>query len=152
METPQSRFWQQFRRTAKQLEAGLFDHKPGQPWNGNRHVGERPRPFAHYVYHLRAHETDVSLELHARKGDVAETNRVYGFLEAAREEIETAFGGKLVWEPRPTSDVSFARFVLPGGGLNNEERWSDIQRDMVVAMVRLMAALQPVVERTPGFQ
>jgi hypothetical protein len=152
MVTQRSRFWQQFRRVARQLEAALFDHKPGQPWDSNRHVGERPRYFAHYVYHIRADEADVSLEIHARKGDVSETNRIYRFLESAREEVEAAFGEKLVWEPRPTSDVSFVRFVLRKGGLNDEDQWADLQRHMVVTMVRLMAALQPVVEQTPGLQ
>lgn len=68
-------------------------------------------------------------------------------LQASRAEVAAAFGAPLVWERRPESDVSFVRCRLPGGGLADEERWTEIQRTMLVTMARLMAAFGPAVDR-----
>jgi hypothetical protein len=145
MDTPQWRFWREFRQESNRQHATLYPHNPSRPWNNNRHVGACPRSFAAYVYHIFAADADVSLEIHTRPGDNAECNRIFRHLRDQRREIEQRFGHALVWEERPDSHISFVRFPLNVAGLWDENGWASVHKRMLSEMSKLMTALDPAI-------
>jgi len=68
-------------------------------------------------------------------------------LQANREGIEQAFGDSLEWLRQDDIKASRIHYVIPGGGLLDRDRWPEIQRRMVDAMVRLERALKPEIQR-----
>jgi len=71
-----------------------------------------------------------------------ENKQIYEFLYDRKEEIETAFGGPLVWEPLETKRACRVKAELPGN-VFDQELWDDMASFMVDSMVKLENALQP---------
>ena len=149
MATPLARFWKRFRKTAEEQNAVVFGHKPGKPWESNRHVGERPRKFAHFVYNIHRNDADVSLQIHAKRGDAKETKRIYDLISSHRRDIEEAFGDRLEWPTRPKSDIATIRYRMADAGYADEERWSEVQHRMIETMNRLMDSFKIAIDTVP---
>lgn len=83
---------------------------------------------------------------------------LYGSLLAHRERIDAAFGATLVWQHEPQASgyksASIGRYWANGDSLNdsldNEENWPGYQHEMVAAMVKLEAILNPYLKRQLG--
>jgi CBS domain-containing protein len=96
-------------------------------------------------YRIRVSDAEVGLRI--RRGDVAESKRIFDALQANREEIEQAFGDSLEWLRQDNIKASWIRYVISDGGLLDREDWAEIQRRMVDAMIRLERALKPEIRR-----
>jgi hypothetical protein len=147
MAAQHARFWKQFRLLAKEQNAELFNHKPGRDWERYRHVGERRPGIGDYVYHLRANDWDVSLEIYIGKGREAENKQIFELLVADRSAIEQRFMGPLEWD----IDLLWIKYVIRGVGYHDVERWEDIQREMLDEMRRLTKALDPALKSLGNF-
>jgi hypothetical protein len=76
-----------------------------------------------------------------------ESKRIFDSLYANRDTIEQAFGDRLEWQRLDHQRTSHIRYVISGGGLQNKDRWPEIQDRMIDAMVRLERALGPEIQR-----
>jgi hypothetical protein len=63
-------------------------------------------------------------------------------LEARKTEIETAFGGRLLWQRLDERRACRIKFVLEGGYRSPEDKWEELQARQVDSMNRLNGALQ----------
>jgi hypothetical protein len=73
--------------------------------------------------------------------------RIFDRLHAAKQAVEAALGGPLVWERLDHRLRCRIALNLPGGGLFDRDRWPAVQDRMIDAMVRLEKALKPQIER-----
>ena len=58
-----------------------------------------------------------------------------------KNEIEHSFGEELFWDFKQVRKQQYIRSTSPVGGLDDEEKWPDIQNDMVDRLVRLEKAI-----------
>jgi hypothetical protein len=68
-------------------------------------------------------------------------------LHRQKDTIEQEFGDQLEWLPEDKAKMCLIRYVLLGGGLRNQDRWEELQDQMIDAMVRLERALRPHIKR-----
>lgn len=94
-------------------------------------------------YALRGDDSQVELYIDFGPDQEARNLEVLHALEAERVQIEHAFGGELEWQEIPGSRACRIRKVTEGGYRTPEEKWPQIQRELVDGMVRFEAALRP---------
>jgi hypothetical protein len=102
---------------------------------------------AAWVYALRQHDAQVELFRRGQKSErAADRYQVFDALHARKAEVEAAFGGALLWQRR-AGDLNWhiAEKTETGGYLDND-RWPEIQEEMVSEMIRLEAALRPFLD------
>jgi hypothetical protein len=101
------------------------------------------------VYVIAQHSARV--ELYIDRGDRGENTRIFETLAAAKDQIEAAFGGALVWEPLPGKRACRISYRLEAGGYRDDrKRWPEIHDAMIGAMIRLEKALRPHLDRLPA--
>jgi Domain of unknown function (DUF4268) len=88
-------------------------------------------------------QDECASELYIDRGDEAENKSIFDQLETHRADIESKFGGPLLWERLDGRRASRIRITLPGGYRSPQVEWDEIQLRQVDAMNRLNAALQP---------
>ncbi|SRR5690625_2875025 len=96
-----------------------------------------------YGYRVRRHDTQIELNIDRGKGFEAENAKVFNYLEARRQEIESAFGAPLEWIAPDGSGAHSIRKVFEYGGYRNREAWQHVIEETVGAMIRLEEALRP---------
>lgn len=108
------------------------------------------KPLTKYEYNLMAKQTRVRLVVKADSfTDEALTakNKRYKKLLDKRDEIEKAFGHKLVWEVKEKNKGSHIDYVLKKGGLYDEDKWPAIMEAMVTAMDKFATVLKPYIRK-----
>jgi len=132
-------FWAQLLERAKER---TVLHARRSPTTGNWLIagGELA-----YRYAIRMGDAQVGLRI--RRDTVEESKRIFDSLYANRDTIEQAFGDRLEWQRLDHQRTSHIRYVISGGGLQNKDRWPEIQDRMIDAMVRLERALGPEIQR-----
>jgi len=63
-----------------------------------------------------------------------------------KEVIEQKFGEPLNWDFSDLRKQQYIRSICPFGGLDDEDDWSDIHKDMVDRLVRLEKAIGPYIK------
>ena len=85
------------------------------------------------------------VELYIDRSNAVENKQVFDRLHARKDEIERAFGGSLSWERLDTKRACRIKHVIDRGGYRSPEgEWPRIQLEMVESMIKLEAALMPV--------
>lgn len=80
----------------------------------------------------------------------AQTNiKRFNSLLAKKEEIEAAFGEPLEWDFKENRKQHYIRSLTKIGGIENEDQWPEIQKDLVNRMIRLEKALRPHLASLP---
>ena len=79
--------------------------------------------------------------------DLAAKNKRYAKLLAKKDEIEQAFGHKLVWDIKEKNRGSHVDYVIKKGGIYDEDRWAEIQDAMVAAMDKFAQVLKPYIKK-----
>jgi hypothetical protein len=103
-------------------------------------TGVRGVPF---VYLIAQDKGRVGLHIERGTGKAAENKRIFDGLEKNREDIERAFGAKLLWERLEGKQGCRIAYITRGGYKSEESEWPEIQDAMIEAMVRLDKALFP---------
>ena len=67
----------------------------------------------------------------------------YEKLLAQKDDIEQKFGEPLNWDFNDSRKQQYIRTTCPICGLDNEEKWADIQKDLIDRLVRLEKAIGP---------
>ena len=95
------------------------------------------------VYSVGQDQSNAELYIDRGKNNEAENKATFDQLMQHKSEIESTFGGALVWERLDTKRASRIKVVIEGGYRSREEDWGTIQTELVNAMNRLSAAMQP---------
>lgn len=136
-------FWQGLLEAANkktQLHAGRAPTR--DTWLG----GPSGVSGIHFNYIIRQHEARVEVWIGRGPGRAAENKEIFNKLFSKKDEIETAFGDKLDWEPLEERDG--CRIVLTSelGGYRDPEKWPEIYEWMTDKMVALERAFRPRIE------
>ncbi len=95
------------------------------------------------IWALVATKNFTRVELVFSHSDESINQTRYEKLFAKKKEIEDAFGESLDWDFKETRKQSYVRKIFKKGGLEDEEKWPEIQSQMVDCFVRLEKALSP---------
>ena len=92
----------------------------------------------------------ATAELYIDRGDAEENQSVFDSLHEHKDEIETAYGGDLSWEPlEGKRGCRIAQRLTSGGYRDGEHQWADVQDAMIDSMIRLERALRPFISKLP---
>jgi hypothetical protein len=98
-------------------------------------------------YYTRKHNGQAELAIDT--GNQAENKRLFDHLALSRAAIDMEFGGSLSWERMDEKRMSRIRHIVDSGGYLDEERWPDIQDELIDAMIRLERAFRPHLDALP---
>jgi hypothetical protein len=79
--------------------------------------------------------------------DLAQNNKRCQKLMAKKDDIETAFGAKLVWDFKEGRKNHHVDYEIKKGGLWDEDKWPEIQDAMVAKMDKFASALKPHIKK-----
>ena len=99
-----------------------------------------------FRYRIRMADAQVGCRIR-RPGNAAESKQIFDALHAHKEAIDKAFGDRLNWLRKDHIQASNIQYVISGGGLQDRQRWPEIQERMVDAMARLEQALKPEIQQ-----
>jgi len=97
-----------------------------------------------YTYVIRME--DAQVELYIDNGDEDLNNKIFDQFFSQKEKIEADFGGQLDWQRLDEKRACRVRYVIKTGGLNDKEKWEEIQGMMIDAMIRLERAFMPEIQ------
>ncbi|MBC7910993.1 MAG: DUF4268 domain-containing protein [Pyrinomonadaceae bacterium] len=133
------RFWSGLLEHAKTRTKLHSNISPGQySWIGTG-AGKQGLGFNYFI---RRHDTGAELYIDKGEGSEQENIQIFDFLARHKEEIEKAFGGSLMWESLEGRRACRIRQLITIGGYRDEDKWPEIQAQMVDVMVRLERALK----------
>jgi hypothetical protein len=135
-------FWGQLLERAKEHTRLHAGRSPGKDHWLSTGAGKAGLGF-NYV--IRTH--DAQVELYIDTGDADANKTIFDQLAVNKERAEEAFGEPLDWQRLDDRRASRIRYVIPGGGIRDRDRWPEIQEAMIAAMVRLEQALKPGIRR-----
>ena len=82
------------------------------------------------------------VELFIASPDAATNKKRYENLFLHKTEIEEKFGSSLLWDLNEERKQQYVRVPIETGGLDDEEKWGEIQDALVDSLIRLEKALQ----------
>lgn len=78
---------------------------------------------------------------------IAEVNKDrFDKLLLNKEKIESVFGEELVWEFRENRKQHYIRTFSKVGGIDDTDKWTEIQNDLVDRLIRFEIALRPFIK------
>jgi hypothetical protein len=101
-----------------------------------------------YHYAVTQHEAYVHLYIDRGKDSEEENLRIFKQLEASKSEIERDFGAPLEWQELENRRACRIMYTIKEGGYRDpEEKWQEIHKVMVDAMIRLEKAFAPHIRK-----
>ncbi len=139
------RFWAELLDRAKtrtRLHAAVSPPEYG--WVGTG-AGKRGLAFNYVIT-----QHGATAELYIDRGDGEENRAFFDSLHEHKDEIETAYGGELSWEPLESKrGCRIAQRLFSGGYRDDEAEWHRVQDEMIDCMIRLERALRPFISQLP---
>ncbi|MDL1971481.1 MAG: DUF4268 domain-containing protein [Candidatus Desulfofervidaceae bacterium] len=81
--------------------------------------------------------------------DAMVNKRRFDFFAARQKEIENTFGESLNWDFREDRKQQYIRVNIDKGGLDDEERWDEIQEEMINKLIKLEKILRSLIKELP---
>jgi hypothetical protein len=135
-------FWEQLLERAKE-KTSLHARRSATAYSSlNAGAGKTGIVFQ---YRIRMDSAEVALRI--RRDTAEESKRIFDSLYARKDTIERAFGDPLAWLRCDDVRNSRISYAISFGGLQDRDRWLEIQERMVDAMARLEKALKPDLQR-----
>jgi hypothetical protein len=73
----------------------------------------------------------------------SETNKAeFNYLLSQKTKIEASFGDELIWDFKDSRKQQYIKSICTIGGLNDVDRWSEIQNDLVDKLIRFEKAIR----------
>lgn len=94
-----------------------------------------------YNYAITNKYGSVELYIDRGKGWEDENKQIFDDLYSNKDEIEKDFGDKLEWQRLDDRRASRIRKVYEYAGLDDKDKWSNLQNDMIDDMIKLEKAL-----------
>jgi len=136
------RFWTQLIDRSRGTTSVLANRNPV---NRNWLNGSIGRSGFEMNFVLNQNEASVECYISFGRARAEQALTAYRALEAQKSEIETAFGGALIWQDLPGKLTCRISSRIVGGWRSPEEEWADLQDRFIAEMVRLEQALrQPI--------
>jgi hypothetical protein len=142
----QFRFWKELIDRINRKELDLFSKCT--PKEEGRLVAGGGFTGTVFTYTLQNNSVIVSFRISKdKKKEQMKISGLFAKLMEFREEIERAFGGSLDWVADERKRFDYIRIILRNGGLIDEDRWPEIQEEMIETMERLKDAITPSMKR-----
>ncbi|HEX9883480.1 MAG TPA: DUF4268 domain-containing protein, partial [Desulfobaccales bacterium] len=93
--------------------------------------------------------TDAKAEFYISTPDIKLNLKRFQSILAKKEDIEASFGEPLEWDSKDSRKAQMIRSWTKLGGLENEDKWREIENDLVDRMVRLEKALRDYIASLP---
>lgn len=101
-----------------------------------------------YNYVVGQYSARIELYIDRGTDSKADNERIYDKLYQNKAGIESVFGGELSWEKMETKRACrIARYYENGGYRDEEEKWPDIQYELIDSMIRFSRALSPYMKK-----
>jgi len=139
------RWWTQLIECSKSVN-NLHSHiTPGKySWIGT----SSGTPGIGFNYTVLKDECGAEVYIDRGKGADEENVKIFDQLCANKTQIEKAFGAPLKWERLETKRACRIKYTDTAGGYRSpEEKWLDIQTNIITAMDRLEKAISPFIKR-----
>ena len=85
--------------------------------------------------------------LYIDRRDKSKTKNAFDILENNKKEIEESLGGPLVWDRLDDNRVSIIRYFYGDSGLQDRQRWPELQGKMIEAMINLEKVFRPYIKK-----
>jgi hypothetical protein len=135
-------FWKQLLEQAKTETPSFANRSPSKDNWISTSAGKSGFSYS-YVIRM----DDAQVDLYIDRGDGETNKRLFEMLYARKDQIEEAFGKPLDWQKLEEKRGCRIRYVIEGSGLQEKDRWADLQGRMIEALVKLQKALQPEISK-----
>jgi len=136
------RFWDQLLQEAKGKTELHAARSPGQySWIGAG-AGKGGLSFNYYI---RQHDGGIELYIDRGKGSEVENEAIFDQLLSHKDEIEKVFGEPLIWERLEGKRACRISKTFGVGGYRDEDKWPEVRKAMIDAMIRFEKALRPFI-------
>ena len=125
-------------KSNQEMDLFLKDSSPFD--RGNVRTKATDSGKLYWLYQIK--KDDANAQLFFQDSDKEFNIRSFRFLKEKQADIEEAFGDELEWDLDANRSQQYIRALSKIGGLSDEEKWPEIQDDMVDRMVRLEKALR----------
>jgi hypothetical protein len=138
-------FWAQLLPRAKektQLHARI---SPGTDYWVSTGAGRGGLAYSYVLLNSNAR-----IELYIDRGEANENKQIFDVLYAQKATIEQAFGAPLNWQRLDDRRACRISYAFNSGGVSTQDRWPQIQDEMIDAMVRFELAFRSPIASLPG--
>lgn len=90
---------------------------------------------------------NARIEFYIDNGNGIWNKNVFDSLLKNKTKIEESFGGSLLWERLDNKRASVIRFLFDQYGLKNKDQWTEIQDNMIDAMIKFEQAFRPYIQK-----
>lgn len=135
-------FWTQLLSKSK-TKTNLFSNKTAS--NRNFLVTGAGKIGYSYNYIIMAENARVELYIDGR--DAAWNKSAFDSLLKHKTKIEDAFGASLLWERLEDKRASVIRFSMDQFGLQDNDKWPELQDQMIDAMIKFENAFRPFIQK-----
>lgn len=97
-----------------------------------------------YCYHVFWEISRVNLYIN--DGSKEWNKEQFQVLYQHKDEIEARFGGPLEWQLLPNRKASRIKYEISNYGVKDRDRWSELQDQLIDAMIRLEKAFRPIIQ------
>jgi len=87
------------------------------------------------------------VELYIDNGDGNWNKSAFDSLLKNKPKIEEAFGDSFVWERLDDKRASVIRFSMDQYGIQDKEKWPELQDQMIEAMIKFEKAFRPFIQK-----
>ena len=80
-------------------------------------------------------------------GNATWNKNTFDSLIKSKLEIEETFGGSLIWDRLDDKRASVIRFFIEQYGLQEKEKWAQLQDQMIETMIKFEKIFQPLIRK-----
>ncbi|MBD3215911.1 MAG: DUF4268 domain-containing protein [Candidatus Lokiarchaeota archaeon] len=92
---------------------------------------------------FRITNKEAKIELSLESGDPQTNKDLFKRIESKQAEIEAKFSRSLIWNFQEGRKMQKIQHVIEGGGLDDDDRWEEIQEQMIHRMKEFKTAFKP---------
>lgn len=100
-----------------------------------------------YTFTALTSSAGVELYIDYDRDTGAKNKQIFDKLYSQKAQIEKEFGEQLEWDRLDDRRASRIRYKIGTGGIADQEKWPDLQEEMIDAMVRFEKAIRPRLEK-----
>lgn len=98
------------------------------------------------AYNFVIRMQDARVEFYLSRGKAEENKKIFDALQLKKFEVEERFGSMLEWQRLDNKQACRISYLIEGSGLADQDRWPQLQEQLIDAMIRLHKAFNPLVQ------
>jgi len=135
-------FWEQLLKRA--IDRGFMLHANISPSKKHWILASSGKSGLGFGYAIMLNNAIVEFLIETR--DKERNKAIFDELESKKKQIELKFGNILNWERKENNIRCRINYIINRGGLDDQDKWIEIQEAMIDAMDRLSKALKPHIQ------